>query len=185
MRDLVGESEASVARERSRVALEGWGARLLDLQATDGHWGGAAFVPRAWISTKDTLQLLRDLGVDPTSDRVRRAVALVRDRCTWGAAFGDAPFFDGEVEPCINGRVLAIGGYFGEPRDRLADRNDVIDLGRDAGENAIALRLDLDDRLVGLDLEEHVALLDRLPFFLQPRDELARLLRHLERRHHH
>src|SRR4029450_11315360 len=83
MRDLIGESDANVARERSRVATEGWGARLLDLQAADGHWGGAAFVPHAWISTKDTLQLLRDLGVDSTSDRVRRAISHVRDRGPW------------------------------------------------------------------------------------------------------
>src|SRR5216110_2442807 len=103
MRDLIAESDATVARERSRVAAEGWGARLLDLQGSDGHWGGAAFVPHAWISTKDTLQLLRDLGVDPTSDRMRRAIGQVR-------------------EPCTNGRVLAIGAYFGEARDRLADR---------------------------------------------------------------
>jgi hypothetical protein len=122
MRDLIAEPDATVARERSRVAVEGWGARLLDLQGSDGHWGGAAFVPRAWISTKDTLQLLRDLGVDPASDRVRTAIAQVRDRCTWGEEWGHSPFFDGEVEPCINGRVLAIGAYFGEARDRLADR---------------------------------------------------------------
>ena len=122
MRDLIGESDANVARERLRVAAEGWGARLLDLQGADGHWGGAAFVPHAWISTKDTLQLLRDLGVDPTSDRVRRAIGQVRDRCTWGEGFGNSPFFEGEVEPCINGRVLAIGAYFGEARDRLVDR---------------------------------------------------------------
>src|SRR5438874_2967293 len=122
MRDLIGESDATVAHERSRVAAEGWGARLLDLQGPDGHWGGAAFVPHAWISTKDTLQLLRDLRVDPTSDRVRRAIGHVRDRCTWGEGFGDAPFFEGEVEPGINGRVLAIGADFGEARDRLADR---------------------------------------------------------------
>ena len=31
MRDLIGESDATVARERLRVASEGWGARLLDL----------------------------------------------------------------------------------------------------------------------------------------------------------
>src|SRR5256884_4035105 len=122
MRDLIAESDATVARERSRVAAEGWGARLLDLQGSDGHWGGAAFVPHAWISTKDTLQLLRDLGADPTSDRVRRAIDRVRDRCTWGEEFGDAPFFEGEVEPCINGRVLAIGAYFGARSDRLVDR---------------------------------------------------------------
>src|ERR1051326_3231328 len=122
MRDLLDEPEAVVARERSRVAVEGWGARLLDLQGPDGHWGGAAFVPRAWISTLDTLQLLRDLGVDPTSDRMRRAIVQVRDCCTWGKGFGDSPFFDGEVEPCINGRVLGLGAYFGEASDRLADR---------------------------------------------------------------
>jgi hypothetical protein len=122
MRDLIAESDATVARERSRVAVEGWGARLLDLQGTDGHWGGAAFVPRAWISTQDTLQLLRDLGVDPASDRVRTAIGQVRERCTWGKEFGDSPFFEGEVEPCINGRVLAIGAYFGEASDPLVDR---------------------------------------------------------------
>jgi hypothetical protein len=122
LRDLTDQPEATVARERSRVATEGWGARLLDLQGPDGHWGGAAFVPRAWISTQDTLQLLRDLGVDPASERVRRAIGLVRDRCTWGREFGESPFFEGEVEPCINGRVLASGAYFGEASERLLDR---------------------------------------------------------------
>jgi len=122
MRDLSGESDANVARERARVAVEGWGARLLDLQGADGYWAGAAFVPNAWISTKDTLQLLRDLGVDPASERMRRAIAQVRDRCTWGEGFGNSPFFEGETEACINGRVLAIGAYFGEASDRLVDR---------------------------------------------------------------
>ena len=122
MRDLMNEADAIVAHERSRVASEGWGARLLDLQGADGHWGGAAFVPRAWVSTKDTLQLLRDLGVDPAANRVRSAIRQVRDRCTWGREFGDSPFFEGEIEPCINGRVLAIGAYFGEASDRLVER---------------------------------------------------------------
>jgi hypothetical protein len=99
MRDLIGEPDTAVADERSRVATEGWGARLLDLQGPDGHWGGAAFVPHAWISTKDTLQLLRDIGIDPASERMRRAIAQVRDRCTWGKQWNDSPFFDGEVEP--------------------------------------------------------------------------------------
>src|SRR5436190_16681464 len=122
MRDLIGAPDAAVAAERRRVASEGWGARLLDLQGADGHWGGAAFVPRAWVSTMDTLQLLRDLGADPASDRVRAAIDRVRDGCTWGREFGDAPFFDGEVEPCINGHVLAIGAYFGQASGRLAAR---------------------------------------------------------------
>jgi len=53
---------------------------------------------------------------------MRSAIGHVRDRCTWGEGFGNSPFFEGEVEPCINGRVLAIGAYFGEASDRLVDR---------------------------------------------------------------
>ena len=39
MRDLTNEPDEVVAAERSRVALEGWGAKLLGLQAPGGHWG--------------------------------------------------------------------------------------------------------------------------------------------------
>ena len=79
-------------------------------------------------------------------------------------------------------RLLA---WLQQPRDRLADRNDVALLRGDAAKNPVALRLDFDDRLVGLDLEQHLALLDLLAFLLLPRNQLARFLRHLERRHHH
>ena len=97
---------------------EGWGARLLDQQRPDGNWGDGIATPH-WRSNLYTLVLLRDLGLDPTSERARTAVGLVRDKVTWGPEFGDSPFFEGEVEPCINGRVLALGGYFGETSDRL------------------------------------------------------------------
>jgi hypothetical protein len=120
--DLMHEPNEIVALEQSRVATEGWGARLLDLQGSDGHWGGGSFVPRSWASTMETLVLLKDLGLDPASHRTRRAISLVRDRCTWGPEFGGSPFFDGEVEPCINGRVLGLGAYFGEPSHRLLER---------------------------------------------------------------
>src|SRR6476469_6651959 len=83
MRDLTNEADTVVAHERSRVASEGWGARLLDLQGPDGQWGGAAYVCPGWTSTTDTLLLLRDLGLDPTSERARRAISLVRDNSTW------------------------------------------------------------------------------------------------------
>jgi hypothetical protein len=122
MRDLNDESEEIVGGERSRVAYEGWGSRLLDLQGLDGHWGGSAYVCPGWISTTDTLLQLRDLGLDPMCERARSAIGIVCDNCTWGADFDDSPFFEGEVEPCINGRVLAIGAYFGEASERLVDR---------------------------------------------------------------
>lgn len=121
MRDLGGEANDAVAAERSRTALEGWGAQLLDRQRPDGRWGDGTSDPQ-WASTLHTLLLLRVMGLDPESARTRAMVRLVRDRVTWGPEFGDSPFFEGEVEPCINGGTLALGSYFGESSDRLVDR---------------------------------------------------------------
>jgi hypothetical protein len=122
MRDLTDESDDAIAEERSRVAAEGWGARLLSLQGPDGNWGGGAWVHQSWASTMETLMLLRELGLDPASAQARDAIGRVRDHSTWGRYHNDAPFFEGEVEPCINGRVLACGAYFGAASDRLLDR---------------------------------------------------------------
>lgn len=82
MCDLTDASDDVVARERGRVASEGWGSRLLGLQALDGDWGGGPWLRASWKSTMETLMLLRELGVDPTSERCRHAIALVRDRST-------------------------------------------------------------------------------------------------------
>ncbi len=117
MRDLTGSPAEDVAAERTRVATEGAGATLLALQATDGGWGGAAW-NRGWNSTMHALMLLRDMGLDPASEPVRRAVNLVHDRVSWQGCGpqecdGNA-FFEGEVEPCINGQVAAAGAYFGQ-----------------------------------------------------------------------
>ncbi|PTX62460.1 hypothetical protein C8P63_10555 [Melghirimyces profundicolus] len=120
MRDLTEEPESFVSAERSRVASEGWGARLLDLQASEGHWGGEADV-RNWMCTTYTLLLLKDLGLDPSGEEARRSIGLVRDRITWWQLDG-RPYFDGETEPCINGWILAVGAYFGVASDRLLDR---------------------------------------------------------------
>src|ERR1700755_2115986 len=114
-------SSDSVAVERSRVASEGWGPRLLDQQRPDGQWGDGIATP-FWWSNMYTLLFLRDLGLDPESERARDAIDRVRRNVTWGPEFGNSPFFEGEVEPCINGRVVALGAYFGERSDRLVDR---------------------------------------------------------------
>jgi hypothetical protein len=125
MRDLMGAPADEVAAERARVATEGAGARLLALQGVDGRWGGAAW-NRGWNSTMHVLMLLRDMGLDPASDQARRAVGLVRDRVTWRGCgpqeADDNPFFAGEVEPCINGQVGAVGAYFGQDVRGIVDR---------------------------------------------------------------
>src|SRR5512134_2051203 len=112
MRDLNDASTDEISAERARVPAKGMGARLLALQGIDGRWGGAAW-NRGWTSTMHVLMLLRDIGLDPASDQARRAVGLVRDRVTWqgcGPQECDTnTFFDGELEPCINGQVGAVG----------------------------------------------------------------------------
>ena len=121
LRDLGDAPANQITAERSRVASEGWGAQLLALQRPDGQWGDGVQMP-FWWTNMYTLVFLRDLGIDPSSVPARRAIELVRDRVTWGPEFGKSPFFEGEVEPCINGRVIALGAYFGERSDRLIDR---------------------------------------------------------------
>jgi hypothetical protein len=125
LRDLTGASAAEIAAERARVASEGWGAQLLALQGADGTWGGAAW-NRGWDSTMHALMLLRDFGLDPEGEAARRAVGLVRERVTWQGCgpleCDDNPFFAGELEPCINGQVAAVGAYFGQDVGGLIER---------------------------------------------------------------
>jgi hypothetical protein len=75
MCDLTGEGGSRVASERSRVATEGWGARLLGSQLPDGHWGEN---DRSGMITVHSLTLLKDFGADPGALPVRKAIARVR-----------------------------------------------------------------------------------------------------------
>ena len=126
MPDLTDASNEEVAAERAKVAREGWGARLLAGQGTDGYWGAGTSNPE-WVSLR-VLLLLRDMGLDPTSEVARRAITRVHDNVTWkgvlpqDAAWHGKPLFAGEVEPCINGRVVTVGSYFGEDVQGIVDR---------------------------------------------------------------
>lgn len=130
LRDLEGAPAETVAAERARVATEGWGERLLALQREDGTWEGGSLFPanfkfireegQPWTATEPTLTLLRVFGADPRDERVRRAVERAGENARWEHA--GQRFFDGEVEPCINGRALALGAYFGQDVEGIAER---------------------------------------------------------------
>ena len=118
MRDLTDASPAEIAAERSRIATEGWGAQLLAAQSSAGYWGDS----RKWdLVTLNSLVALKDLGIDPASKLARRAIERIDKhlRFKW---HGNRRFFEGEVEPCINGRILGAGAYFGKPNEALAQR---------------------------------------------------------------
>jgi hypothetical protein len=130
MRDLTDASPDSIAAARARVTREGLGAEILARQESDGAWRRAS--GPVWKPTLFTLLLLRATGVDRTDPVVESAVARLETGMRWDnragcwelrqAAFGETPFFEGEVEPCINGGVLALGAYFWRPTESLARR---------------------------------------------------------------
>jgi hypothetical protein len=76
--------------------------------------------PQPWTATTYSLLLLRDFGIDPRSEPMRRTVALVRDHCRWEEC--DQRYFDGEVEACINGMTVALGAYFDQDVDGVVSR---------------------------------------------------------------
>jgi hypothetical protein len=131
LRDLVAASPDEVEAERARVEHEGWGAALLAAEDADGLWAGGACFPgdydwddrppgQPWTATMHTLQTLRLLGLDPQSPSARAAIALVAENARW--EHEGQRFFDGEVEPCINGRTVETGAYFGVDVAPLAER---------------------------------------------------------------
>ena len=129
LRDLTGAAPGEIAAERARVEHEGWGARLLALEESDGLWDGGALFPKdyrrdepgqPWTTTVHSLQTLLIFGLDPKSRSAGRSVTLVADNAKW--AHDGQRFFVGEVEPCINGRTIETGAYFGLDVVPIVDR---------------------------------------------------------------
>ncbi|HTB89816.1 MAG TPA: hypothetical protein VK743_17755 [Steroidobacteraceae bacterium] len=120
MRDLVRASPAAIAAERARIPYEGAGAEILARQGSDGAWHRSDAPD--WLPTLFTMMFLRATGVDRADPAIGSAVARLEAGFRWDEAFGQKPFFEGEVEPCINGGTLALGAYFGRPAEKLAQR---------------------------------------------------------------
>ncbi len=118
MLDLLGSAPREVARERARVATEGWGAQLLSLQDDDGLWAGALYSPK-WTSTTYTLLLLQRLGLERGHPQALAGCQRLWDSASW---------FDGglnlaksirEPETCITGMLVLLASCFGHDDPRL------------------------------------------------------------------
>ena len=132
---LTSAAAAHVAAERAKVAQTGWGATLLGRQDADGVWrtpgyelaSGRWYGSAGW-TTLAVLQLLREFGPDPASRDVAAAIARLAGSAAFLTsmppfmAWAGLPFFAGETEPCINGRVVAVGAYFGQDVQSVVDR---------------------------------------------------------------
>ncbi|HSP33794.1 MAG TPA: hypothetical protein VLU46_05700 [Thermoanaerobaculia bacterium] len=128
LRDLAGASERSVERERRKVAREGWGARLLAKQDSDGRWaagqtGDDGMYSPKWTSTTYSMLLLRDCGLRPSraTDKACKLLLNLGLRDDGGILFGKWGEWLKRGEQCVTGMVLSILRYF-ECDDARVDR---------------------------------------------------------------
>jgi hypothetical protein len=115
-RDLAGAPEDVWRATRARVATEGFGARLLAHQDPDGQWAGGAFFPagyqgdeegQPWTATTWSLTSLRDWGLNVGA--LAGTAEKLAASCRW--EYDDLPYWDGEVDCCINSWTLANGAW--------------------------------------------------------------------------
>jgi hypothetical protein len=123
-RDLMGAPPEMWGGTKARVASEGFGARLLALQDSDGQWAGGAYYPKdidpegpeaedgagqPWTATTWSLNTLRDWGVDASI--LAGTAELLEANSRW--EYEDLPYWGGEVDCCINAFTLANGVWLG------------------------------------------------------------------------
>jgi hypothetical protein len=133
-RDLMHEPSEVWEATRARIATEGFGARLLALQDSDGQWAGGAFFPgdfdfhgpeaepdagQPWTATTWTLNSLRECGLDPAVLRERRTAELLAANSHW--EYENLPYWGGEVDCCINAWTLANGLWLGVEVSGIVD----------------------------------------------------------------
>jgi hypothetical protein len=140
-RDLVGLPPGEWQATRAKIATEGFGARLLARQDSDGQWAGGSYFPadfdfdgpeaaegagQPWTATTWTLNTLRDWGLD--SAALAGTAELLAANCYWDHE--KLPYWGGEIDCCINAFTLANGAWLGAdvaalarwfPSRRLAD----------------------------------------------------------------
>lgn len=118
MRDLQGAGEEELARERRKVAAEGWGARLLSYQDASGRWGGQLYGNK-WLSTTYTLLLLRQMGLESHNPQAQRACKELLEggfQKTGGVGYSKSA---DRVDNGVTGMILTLMAYFGYPDERI------------------------------------------------------------------
>lgn len=125
--DLLGSSRRTVAAERARVAREGWGRRLLDLQAADGRWSAdrrerfrGLYIPK-WTSTTYTMLLLARLGPPRWDPGAQRGCQALVEGAEWFPSGGLGFFGSRRVaEHCVSAMVLFVLEAFDADPDARA-----------------------------------------------------------------
>lgn len=128
-RDVLHLPESAWSATKARVTTEGFGARLMSHQDSDGQWAGGAYFPadfdwasietkgQPWTATTWSLLLLREWGVDAAA--LQGTAELLSINSRW--EYDDLPYWNGEVDCCINSWTLSNGLWLGADVDGLVD----------------------------------------------------------------
>jgi hypothetical protein len=124
-RDLLALPEEIWQRTKNLTSTVGFGAKLLSLQDEDGQWAGGAYFPgrpepsaishedaeegQPYIATTWSLNALREWGVDASF--LAGTAKKLELNSRW--EYEDLPYWDGEVDCCINAFTLANGAWLG------------------------------------------------------------------------
>ena len=132
-RDLLDAPAEQWQATRALTSTVGFGAKLLSFQDGDGQWAGGAYFPgrpepralkrdgddagQPYIATTWALNDLREWGVDAKflGDSAQKLEA----GCRW--EYDDLPYWQGEVDCCINAFTIANGAWLGVDMSQLAD----------------------------------------------------------------
>lgn len=131
-RDLAAAPRAQWETTRARVATEGMGAALRSLQDADGQWAGGAFFPagffedpasqdlpgQPYTATTWSLTTLREWGLHPSDLKHPDTAGLLERHARW--EYEDLPYWDGEVDACINAWTMLNGTWLGRDMSALA-----------------------------------------------------------------
>lgn len=123
-RDLAGAPPEHWEATRARMRTEGFGAQLLARQDPDGQWAGGAYFPadfdfqgpeaaddagQPYTATTWSLNTLREWGLDAAA--LNGTAAKLAANSRW--EYEDLPYWDGEVDCCINAFTLSNGAWLG------------------------------------------------------------------------
>ena len=111
LNDLVKADSKSVEKERARISIEGWGAKLLSYQDKEGTWAQSLY-SRKWISTTYSMLLLRRLGLPKNNKHALKACNILWEKGIYKDGGINYSVSYSYSETCITGLVLSILCYF-------------------------------------------------------------------------
>ncbi|MEJ2617565.1 MAG: hypothetical protein P8Z35_21605, partial [Ignavibacteriaceae bacterium] len=111
LNDLVKADKKLIEKERARISIEGWGAKLLSYQDNEGTWAQSLY-SRKWISSTYSMLLLRRLGLPKNNKNALKACNILWEKGIFKDGGINYSVSYSYSETCITGLVLSILSYF-------------------------------------------------------------------------